>query len=135
MLQNAFYLIAFSLFASIASASSIGTANYTYAQANSIIANVTNYVSLVNASSYLIFSPNLTLSYAYLNEATTTYRTSPSAAAEYAFKAQDLAQQQYGIIQNYKKSSIYIIAAIAIVSFLILYVLMKPIKIMGKKKG
>ncbi len=132
-LSSILYIIAAMTLIGTAYSESITSANYTYAQANGIIANATSYVNLINSSSYLIFNPNLTMSYLYLNQATNIYQSSPSAAVTYAYKAQSSAQEQYDIIQTYKKGSTYIVTALALVSLAILYVLMKPIRLKVKK--
>ncbi len=128
-----FYLVAFAAIASIAFSSTLNTSSYSSSQANQIIANITNYVNLVNSSGYFIFSPNLTLSYQYLNKANSVYNASPNAAVGYANLAGTLAQKQYGVIQSYKDESLYIVLAVAILSLIILYVLMKPVNIRKRK--
>lgn len=132
-LCSVLYILALITLLGTAYCESITAANYTYAQANGIIANATNYVNLINSSSYLIFNPNLTMSYLYLNQATSIYQSSPSAAVAYAYKAQSSAKGQYDNIQGYKKLSTLVVAAIALVALLILYVLMKPVKPKTKK--
>ncbi len=127
------YIAAIIALIGMAYSDSITSSNYTYGQANGIIANATDYVNLINSSSYLIFNPNLTMSYLYLNQATNIYQSSPSAAVAYAYKARSSAQEQYGIIQMYKKGFTYIVAALALISLVVLYVLMKPVKIKAKK--
>ncbi len=74
---------------------SIGAPNYTVAEANATIANVSKYISTLNISSYLIFTPDLKSAYAYLSKAKSTYKTSPSAAVSYALQAEASARQAY----------------------------------------
>ena len=129
-----FYALALISLLGTAYSESFGAQNYTPLQANAIIANATDYVNLINSSSYLVFNPNLTLSYMYLNQAASIYQNSPSVAVVYAYKAESSAQQQYSVIQTYKTGSTYAVAALALICVAILYALMKPINMLKKKK-
>lgn len=113
--------------------SSVGQTNYTVAQANATIANVSKYISTINISSYLIFTPNLKSAYAYLSEAKSTYKTSPPAAVSYALQAEAAAQQAYGELGTYRTISFYAMVAFTIVAAVFLYVFMQPLKF--KRKG
>jgi hypothetical protein len=88
-------LLAISLMAAGAYAQQLGAANYTVSYANATVASASAYVESVNQSGYLIFYPNLTQAYAYLNKANAAYNTSPDAAVIYAQEARASAAVQY----------------------------------------
>ncbi len=83
----------------------IGMQNYTVAQANQTIQNVSAYVQLVNQSAFLIFSPDLTQAHSYLGKAQVYYNSSPSLAVEYALMANASARNAYEAISAYRNYS------------------------------
>lgn len=128
MQRFAFLLFLSSFSLVLAQSSQITTSNYTQTQVNNTIANATAYVNSVNMSAYLIFSPNLTQAYAYLNKANNYSKTSPGSAILYAALAKQSAQMAYSQISAYKKISFAGMVIFTIVAGLILYVYMRPIR-------
>ena len=96
------------------------------AEANSIINNATAYVNTVNQSGYLIFYPNLTKAYSYLNKSEQVYKSDPNAAVRDANLAMDSAKSQYERISAYRSTSFIVMAIATVVSFVLVYVTMKP---------
>ena len=109
-------------------AQSIGIAGYTTVQANATINSTANYINSINESGFLLFQPNLTNSYAYLNLAIKLRNSSPSTAVLYAQKAKSAAEQQYQNMRYYSDWSIPVMAALSILFLLILIRLGNPIK-------
>ncbi|MGC9205344.1 MAG: hypothetical protein ACP5FN_03685 [Candidatus Micrarchaeia archaeon] len=129
-LQIIFAIAAFSLFAALYAVQyqSIAGANYTAEEANSIINSALSYVNLINQSSYLIFIPNLKSAYAYLENASNIYNTSPEDAVAYALKAKELAQSQYNSISSYRLLSFVAMLAFSIATLYLLFIYMKPVR-------
>ena len=67
----------------------------------------------MNQSGYLIFYPNLTQAYGYLDRAEAVRNASPASAVLYAEEAQSSAAAQYGAIGGYRNLSFAIIAVLA----------------------
>ncbi len=99
----------------------ISPQGYNALQANLTIQNVSSYVAMVNESSYLIFSPNLTQAYLYLGKAQQVYTTSPSTAVEYADLAKQSAGSAYSDISSYRSYSLLAMLVFAGVTGFLLY--------------
>lgn len=113
---------------SIAYAQTIIPANYTVSQANATIANATQYISTVNESAYLIFYPNLTKAYNYLNMSQQVYTKNPTLAVLYANQATNSAATEYSRISAYKKDALIVIALLTTITAIALYWFGRPIK-------
>jgi len=112
----------------------IGSGNYTSSAAKTFIASAYNYVNAINQSGYLIFMPNLTLSYKYLDDAESMYNSSPGTAVIYASKAISAARLSYQRISYYKAYSLVVLTVFTVAVGIILYRLMKPIKQQRKRR-
>ncbi len=130
-----FIFLSFILFYSVYSASA-ATTPYTMMTANQSIKNATAYLQTVNESGYLIFYPsNLSTAYAYLNKSETAYsHKSPALAVEYSDKAILLARSSYLQISYYRNVSIVVMLIFTAIVGLLLYKLMKPVKITVSKR-
>lgn len=119
------FIFTFSIFSIVFSNTTvISTQNYNKTQAEQIINQSINYINTVNQSSYLIFNPNLTQAYAYLNRAEQTLNSSPNISVSYAYTAQSSANTA---LQNIRKNSEYAFAGIFIITVffgILLYLLM-----------
>lgn len=117
---------------SIAFSSSIGAQNYSSAQANLTISSVSSYLRMVNSSSYLIFQPNLTAAYAYLNRSQALANTSPNQAVVYANLALESGKAEYSRTSYHRVASIPIMLAFTCAIALLLYRFMRPV---NSKRG
>ena len=86
----------------LVNAASIHTAEYNFSEANASLNNATAYVSMVNQSSYLIFSPKLNQSYSYLGEARKLLNSTPGSSILYSKLAISSARQAYSNITLYR---------------------------------
>ena len=120
--------LGFLFFNGIVSAQQINNANYTVQQANQTLAQASLYIQNVNESGYLIFTPNLTLAYRYLNMGYAIYNVSPNTAVFYAQQAEQAAQQQYGNISYYRSESVPVLFVFTIALAVILIRIMTPVK-------
>ncbi len=99
-----------------------------------IAINMTSsYVNSINQSSYLVFYPNLTASYKYLNEARTEFAANQTYAYSLLSKARQSATEQQTSLLRYQSLSLYILAASSILLAIILYIYMKPHQYKGRK--
>lgn len=115
----------------------ISPAGATLSQANASYANASAYVTMVNGSSYLIFYPNLSRSYAYLKTAGALIQSGASGASiEDSQQALYSAQAEYSRINSYRKVSLVIMLLITGILALVLYAYMKPVerKIQRKRR-
>ncbi len=103
-------------------AASIRAQSYTKSQANLTISNVTEYIAMVNESSYLIFSPNLAQAYSYIGKAQNALNDSPDLAVRYAQLANISAGSAYDAIGQYKNYSLLAMLVFTGVMALLLYV-------------
>ena len=128
-------LILISLFA-IAGAQSpaINGANYTSAYASNTINQTQAYIDTINQSAYLIFYPDLSKAYSYLNQARAIYQSSPSGAVEDAYLARNYATEQYQSISAYRSEAVPVVVILAALSLAWLYYVMKPIKKQGQRE-
>jgi hypothetical protein len=94
--------------------------SYSASEANAIIANASYYVNLVNQTAYVLYTPNLTASYHYLSKAYAFYNASPDIAAAYAYKAERMAEVQYGVLKSYQESSVPVLLVAGFVSLVLL---------------
>jgi hypothetical protein len=89
-----------------------------------------SYVNTVNESAYLIFYPNLTAAYGYIDNAVNVSHTNPAYAQVLLGKARESANAQLADIDRYKTWSFYVLAAVSVVLAVLLVKLMrvKPLK-------
>lgn len=85
-----------------------------------------SYVDKVNQSAYLVFYPNLTAAYGYINDAANVSHTNPAYAYALLGKAMSSAEQQLNLINRYRTESFYTLAAVSIILAILLNRLMKP---------
>ena len=102
--------------------------SYTPEQARQIINETANYINLINESGYLIFYPSLSEAYAYMNNATKFYNSSPDLAVSYALKAKQIALQEEEKLNSYKLISLISTLIFTIIMLVTLYFYMKPIR-------
>ena len=100
--------------------------NFSSEYANATINQAISVVNQVNESGYLIFYPNLTQAYHYLDIA----KTQPANSTAYAYsllaQARSSAQSQLNAMNAYKTYSLYATVASAVIFAVLLYVLMAP---------
>jgi hypothetical protein len=113
----------------------VGSQNYTVAYANSTINSTANYIETINQSGYLLFYPNLSKAYSYLEKARSIYTKSPSAAVAYANQAEASAREQYATIGQYRLYSLVAAAIFTIAMGAILYLFMIPVRKTVKKSS
>ncbi len=113
----------------------VSNSNFSIQDANKTIASTYDYVSIINASGYLIFAPNLTLAYAYLNKSMSLYKTSPASAIFYAGKAREEADRAYAAISGYRTISLGVVAIFTLALGAILYRFIRtPLQIKTQRK-
>ncbi len=122
-----------SILALLPSLASASPANATAANATMALNSSYAYVNYINQSGYLIFTPNLTAAYSYLNKSASTLSVSPEEAEQYAALARQSAMEQYARISFYRYYSIAIVLVYTIIMAVVLYLFMQPIR--TKKKG
>ncbi|MDE1823107.1 MAG: hypothetical protein KGI00_01355 [Candidatus Micrarchaeota archaeon] len=120
------------LIPSAAFAESIGAQHYSPAQANAIISNVSSYLRMVNSSAYLVFEPNLTLAYSYLNKSEAISGVAPDQAVSYADKAFEAGKAEYLKISYFRTLSVPVMVAFTCAIALLLYRYMRPV---NSKRG
>ncbi|MDE1851900.1 MAG: hypothetical protein KGH69_04410 [Candidatus Micrarchaeota archaeon] len=111
----------------LAFSETISAQNYSSAQANLTISNVSSYITMVNSSAYLIFQPNMTVAYSYLNKSKSIVVTSPNQAVVYANLALGAGKAEYSRISYYRTISIPIMVAFTCAIALLLYRFMRPV--------
>lgn len=121
------FLVLLLLFAApfFISAQSVNQSNFTSRQANLTVENATNYVAMINESSYLVFSPNLAQAYSYLNMAS---HSPPSSAVLYARLAVRSAQNAYSDIGIYRELGAFGALVFTIIIAFLLYRVMIPVR-------
>ena len=82
------------------------------------------YLSTVNKSTYLIFSPNMAQPYRYFDQAVNASKTDPSLAYAYLADARQSAEQQQAQIYGYRTDSFWVVLVLFLASFAVLYFLM-----------
>ncbi len=95
---------------------------------NQSINSTAAYINMVNQSGYLIFYPNLTQAYSYLNQARNQSQMNQPYAYDLLAKARSSAQLQQESIDKYKSESLYILIIFAFLLAILMYVLMRPMK-------
>lgn len=98
------------------------------------LGSATAYVNYINESGYLIFSPNLTTAYNYLNKSSGMISTDPANAIAYANAARYGALQQYEKINSYRAYSIIGMAAFTVLMAAILYLYMQPVRKYARRR-
>jgi hypothetical protein len=121
-------VLAFALLAACAGAQQLNSTSYTPAAANGIINRAQAYVDTVNQSGYLVFSPNLTQAYGYLQNAQGVYNRSPSAAVIYANEAVASAKTQYADIRSHWLASLAVMAVLTAVSAIAVIMSMRKVR-------
>jgi hypothetical protein len=101
------------------------SASISGANINSSISSTAAFINKVNQSGYLIFYPNLTAAYNYLQLAKENSQ-SGNITSSYILlaKAQQSAQLQLDSMDQYKSDSLYILIVSSILLAIILYMLM-----------
>jgi hypothetical protein len=84
-----------------------------------------SYVDTVNESAYLIFYPNLTAAYNYVDSAANVSHTNPAYAQVLLGKARESAEAQLAGIDRYKAWSFYALVATSVVLAVLLERLMR----------
>lgn len=116
-----------------AQSSIINGTSYTSAYANQTINQTISYITAVNQSAYLIFYPNLTAAYSYINKAQKLSVSSPDGAVSYANLAYSSAQSQYEQLGAYRTESLIAMLFVAAVFLIWTYSIMKRVR-QGKVK-
>lgn len=93
------------------------------------------FISGVNGSGYLVFQPNLTSAYSYLEKAKNVSYGDPAAAYAYLNKALEAAHAQQGVLARYKDGSFAVLLVLTAVSAFFLYWFSKPISGSSRKKS
>lgn len=109
-------------------ASSLAQGNYSVEYANMTINSTAAYVQMINESAYLIFTPNLTSAYKYLDMARQVYTAQPDLAVLYAGKAHDAAAEAYNNISSYREDSLIAVAVLTAITAVALYKLGMPVR-------
>lgn len=94
-----------------------------------------SFISAVNGSGYLIFQPNLTLAYSYLEKAKNVSSGDPAAAYAYLNKALEAARMQQGAMARYKGDAFTILLVLMVISAFFLYWFSKPVSRPPRKKS
>jgi hypothetical protein len=92
---------------------------------NQSINQTAAYISIVNQSGYLLFSPNLTTAYSDLSEAQNVSRSNPAQALALLAEAHQSAQQQLQYLDSEKNTSFTVLAIITVVLAIALYYVMR----------
>ena len=92
------------------------------------INDTAQYIQQVNQSAYLVFYPNLTQAYLYLNQAKNASGKSPSYAQLLLTKASESAEQQQNTLNSEKSDAIIVVAVFLFVSAVSLFMAMSPRK-------
>jgi hypothetical protein len=103
--------------------------------ANRTINNALSVIDAVNQSGYLIFYPNLTQAYAYLNRSMTVLNASPEASVVLANKASNEAMSQYEQIGAYRQQSLVVMLALTVVLAVLLSRLLRPVAVRTGRKS
>ncbi len=113
---------------------SITNQNYNKTQAQAILNQSISYINMINQSGYLIFNPNLSQAYAYLNRAQQTINSSPDASVSYSYAAESSANDSFQNIRNYAQYAFAVMFMIALFFGILLYFLMFTNKFSNKNK-
>ncbi len=92
----------------------------------SAINSTASFINMVNQSGYLIFYPNLTQAYSYLNLAKQDSQSNPGYSYLLLTRAKASAQAELNSIDQYRSDSLYILVIFAILLAILLYLLMMP---------
>ena len=111
-----------------AMAQQISQGDYNSTYANKTVSSAYSYVTTVNESSYLIFSPHLSEAYMYLGMASGNVTSNPSLAVNYANRATAIAREQYAEISHYRYESSIVMSIITVAIFALLLKIMMPPK-------
>lgn len=101
---------------------------------NKSINDTASYINSVNQSGYLIFYPNMTGAYNYLQLARNESSINPQYSYLLLSKARGSASEQQEMIDRYKKDSLYALVLSSIILVFMLYVLMKPSRGSAKRR-
>ncbi len=123
-----FLLLIFLAVQPLAFAARLGPAINSISGANTLLSNATAYVSTINQSGYLIFTPNLVKSYSYLSKAGRYLNSSPQSSMLYSNLAIESARESYGNIIAYRNYAFLGCMVFTIIMGLLLLRFMKPVK-------
>ncbi len=96
------------------------------------INSTASYINTINQSSYLIFYPNLTWAYKYLNLARNESHTNATYSYLLLEKANASAEIQAQLLSRYQQLSALVLVALTVLLAAILYFFMRPYN--GKKR-
>lgn len=99
---------------------------YQAATMNQEINSTQSYLQMVNESSYLLFSPNMTNAYIYLDRAINISTSNPQAAQLLLTQARASAKAQYDSINSWRYTTIEILAVLTLAALALLVYVMKP---------
>ncbi|MGC8652288.1 MAG: hypothetical protein ACP5UH_03505 [Candidatus Micrarchaeia archaeon] len=86
------------------------------------------YINMVNKSAYIIFYPNLTSAYAYISEAKKAASSDPQNASALLGLAKASAEKQLMAVYKYRTESVIVLAVIAVILAIIIYIYMRPVQ-------
>ncbi len=136
MLKSTAIILFFLLVLGLTNAQSrISQTNYNATQANSIVNNVSAYMSTINQNGTVMFSlfePNLTVAYKNLALAQGNVTSNPNLAVRYANTAYNITQSQYRTVKYNEQTSFPVIFGFTALMLFLLYKFMLPVK---KRKG
>ncbi|MGC8586560.1 MAG: hypothetical protein ACP5K5_03400 [Candidatus Micrarchaeia archaeon] len=92
------------------------------------------YINMVNKSAYIIFYPNLTSAYSYLEKAKNISRSDPAYASELLYDARRSAGEQLASIYRYRNESVLALSVVAVILAIALYWYMRPVTKAKKAK-
>ncbi len=136
MLKATLLILIFGLLAAVIAAQpypQISAQNYTTQEANTILNRVSNNLTIVSQSSYLIFQPQLNGAYENLSLAMGNVISDPEVSVFYSNRANNNTNTQYKQIEQYKYESFPVITAFTIIMLVLLYRFMTPVKKPGKR--
>ena len=113
---------------------SINSTSYNYTSANQMVNNATNYVNTLNMSGYLVFYPNLTQAYSYLNKSYLVLNSSPNSAVQYANLASSSAYFAYLRTESYRQISLAAVVIFTLAIAVLLRFQMTPVKRQARPK-
>ncbi len=140
-MQSASAVLAFALALAYASAVFLGFASAQAQPQNATTYNISaeinmteSYINMVNKSAYIIFYPNLTSAYSYLEKAKNISRSDPAYASELLYNARKSAGEQLASIYRYRNESVLALSVVAVILAIALYWYMRPTTKVKKAK-
>ncbi|MGC8647628.1 MAG: hypothetical protein ACP5SA_02285 [Candidatus Micrarchaeia archaeon] len=139
--RSASAVLAFALALACASAVFLGFASAQAQPQNATTYNISaeinmteRYINMVNKSAYIIFYPNLTSAYSYLEKAENISRSDPAYASELLYDARRSAGEQLASIYRYRNESVLALSVVAVILAIALYWYMRPVTKAKKAK-